>query len=178
MLTIHIPATRDFDERTETFIQYEPCTLKLEHSLISLQKWESKWHKSFLHSKNLTYEENLDYVRCMCVSSNPDPSVFRRLTRQNRKEIEDYIHDPMTATTFSNHDNRPSNKIITAEIVYYWMVTFGIPFECAKWHLNQLWTLINVCAIYNNPKKTDRKKAAQQRLAMNKARRAKYGTSG
>jgi hypothetical protein len=178
MLTINIPAKRDFDERTETFIQYEPCTIKLEHSLISLQKWESKWHKSFLYSKNLTPEEDLDYVRCMCVSSNVDPSVFSRLSHKNRKEIQDYIHDPMTATTFSNRDNRPSQKIITAELIYGWMVEFGIPFECAKWHLNQLFTLINVCAIQNNPKKMDKRMAGQQRSALNKARRAKYGTSG
>lgn len=178
MLTIYIPASRGFDEATETFVQYEPCTLKLEHSLISLQKWESKWHKSFMHSQNITPEENLDYVRCMCVSSNVDPSAFSRLTAQNRKEIEEYIHNPMTATTFSNRDNKQSNKIVTAEVVYYWMINFGIPFECAKWHLNQLMTLINVCAIYNNPKKLSKKEAAQQRMALNKARRAKYGTSG
>lgn len=178
MLTIKIPASRAFDEETETFVFYEPVTLKLEHSLISLHKWESKWHKSFLNSKDLTNEENLDYIRCMSIDSNISPSVLLRIGKDEQKRIRDYIQDPMTATTFSKHDDRPNRQIITAEIIYYWMITFEIPFECAKWHLNQLFALINVCAIKNNPKKMSAKASAKRRAELNEARRAKLGTSG
>lgn len=178
MLTIKIPASKAFDEETETFVFYEPVTLKLEHSLISLHKWESKWHKSFLNSTDLTVEENLDYIRCMCIDPNVSPSVLARIGKTEQDQIRDYIHDPMTATTFSRQEGRHNRQIITAELIYYWMISFEIPFECAKWHLNQLFALINVCAIKNNPKKMSAKASAKYRAELNEARRAKLGTSG
>ena len=179
MLPIKIPKSRFFDETKEEFVEYEPVTLKLEHSLISIQKWESKWHKSYLSSNDITPEESLDYIRCMSLDPNVDPIVFRRLTKKNLEEIKDYIRNPMTATTFSGNTNdHGRHSIITAEIIYYAMIANEIPFECAKWHLNQLLTLIKVCNIKNNPTKMNKRDAGKQRSALNKLRRAKTGSSG
>lgn len=179
MLQLTIPGARFFDERTEEFILYKPITLKLEHSLISIQKWESKWHKSYLSAKEFTAEEFRDYVRCMCLDSSVPSDTFLRLTRQNVLDIRAYIEDPMTATTFGKTNGKGPKQAVTAEIVYYWMVSYGIPFECAKWHINQLMTLIKVCGIKNSPKKAgNRKEAAASRQALNRARRARLGTSG
>lgn len=178
MLQLSLPACTLFDERTEEFIDCPAVHLKLEHSLISIQRWESKWHKSYLSSKGLTHDEILDYIRCMSLDPNIDPSVIRRLTSAQYAQIRQYIEDPMTATTFHNDKGKGRNMTITAEIVYYWMTSFGIPFECAKWHINQLLTLIQVCGIKNNPKKGKTRQSAKSRADLNKARRARLGTSG
>ena len=179
MLQITLPATRFFNESTEEYVMLDPVTLKLEHSLISIQRWESKWHKSYLSSTDLTREEKTDYLRCMSLDPNIDPKVFERLTKDDIMALKKYMTDPMTGTTFSKNNERPQHKIITAEIIYYWMTTYNIPFECAKWHINQLMTLIRVCSIKNSPKgKTNTREAAQSRAALNKARRARLGSSG
>lgn len=179
MLQIILPEIRSFDERTEEFITLSPVTLKLEHSLISLHKWESKWHKSYLHSQNLSSEEVLDYIRCMSLDPNLDVKVLDRLTQSNLKQIEEYVHNPMTATTFNVKDRKRDKTIITAEVLYYYMINFGIPFECAKWHLNQLFALIQVCSLKNAPsKKTNKKETAANWAALNKARRARTGSRG
>lgn len=181
MLQIMLPERRVFNEETEEFISLDPLTIKLEHSLISISKWESKWHKSYLSSDSYTTEEQLDYIRCMSLDPNLETKVLFRLTADDLKKIEEYIKNPMTATTFSKQERKGGRKqIITAEIIYYWMITYGIPFECAKWHLNQLMTLIEVCARKNAPSKQNGKKGSQRKQwsDLNKARRAKLGTSG
>ena len=182
MLQLKISSSRWFDEAREEFVIYPATSLKLEHSLISVQRWEAKWHKSFLNAKELTQEEVMDYVRCMSLDQNVDPSVFARLTSADVEKIKAYIADPMSATTFSSYQkNTPSRQIITAEIIYYWMTSFNIPFECAKWHLNQLLTLIRVCGIKGNPGgkiKGNSRELGKQRAALNKARRAKNGSLG
>lgn len=180
MLQITIPGARFFDERTEEFLTFKPTTLKLEHSLLSIHKWESKWHKSYLSAKEFTAEEFRDYVRCMCLDSSVPADTFLRLTRQNVIDIRAYMEDSMTATTFGKVGNTKGPKqTITAELIYYWMVSYGIPFECAKWHINQLMTLIKICGIKNAPQKRGNKKdAAASMQALNRARRAKLGTSG
>ena len=178
MLQITLPKARFFNEITEEFINLEPLTVRLEHSLISIQKWESKWHKSFLSAKSFTAEELSDYIRCMSLDPNVDPAFTQRLSVEDCEKIRAYMENPMTATTFSKNTKSGRNQIITAEIVYFWMTTFGIPFSCAKWHINQLLTLIEVCSIKNNPSKVGKKQSAAQRAALNKARRAKLGSSG
>lgn len=178
MLQIKLDKTRLFDEASEEFVYFEPTTLKLEHSLISIQKWESKWHKSFLSSSDKTLDEMMDYIRCMSLDPNVDPRFTMRLTEKEILQIKEYMDNPMTATTFSLDQKRPNHQIITAEIIYFWMTSMNIPFECAKWHINQLLTLIQVCSIKNNPKKMSKKEAGAQRAALNKARRAKLGSSG
>ena len=154
----------------------------MEHSLLSISKWEAKWKKSYLSSTDKTPEEVLDYIRCMTVRPvNVDPSVYQALTKENIETITNYIQDPMTATTI-NTIKRPGrkNEVITSEIVYYWMIAQNIPTEYEKWHINRLLTLIEVCAIKNdpNPKKMNRHEIARQNRALNAARRKRYGTRG
>lgn len=166
-----------YDEETNEFTYSKDVTLQLEHSLISVSLWESKWHKPFLHKdEDRTLEQTIDYVRCMTINKNVDPSVYLRLSNDDMKAITDYIDNPMTATTFNNQQNKgPMNReIVTAEIIYYWMVALQIPFECEKWHLNRLITLIEVCNIKNTPpKKMGKGDIARQNHALNKARHAR-----
>ena len=181
MLEIIVPGIDDWDERTEMFVpRVKEQTLRLEHSLVSLSKWESKWHKSFLSTPKKTNEEILDYIKCMTLTQGVDESVYTRLSEENVKAINDYIGDPMTATTFSNKETGKTNReIITAELIYYWMIAHQIPFECRKWHLNQLLTLIQVCNVKSAPPKRQSKKSvANQQAALNAARRKKYNTRG
>ena len=180
MLTVIIPETEEFDPKTNYFYIRKRQVLSLEHSLVSLAKWESKWKKPFLDGKDKTIEETIDYIRCMTITSNVDPEVYSRIPQSVMKQINEYINDPMTATTFSEDPNQKKNReIITAEIIYYWMVALQIPFECQKWHLNRLITLIRVCSIKNAPqKKMGRKEIMRSNSALNAARRKAYGSRG
>ena len=180
MLTIVIPETEEFDPVTSTFTVHKREVLNLEHSLVSLSKWESKWKKPFLTDKEKTPEETIDYVRCMTVNNNVDPSVYGRLSMSAVQQINDYISDPMTATTFSEDKNQKKNReVVTAELIYYWMVALQIPFECQKWHLNRLITLIRVCNIKNEPpKKMNKADIYRQNAALNAARRRMHGSKG
>lgn len=180
MLTIVIPETEEFDPVTSTFTVHKREVLNLEHSLVSLSKWESKWKKPFLTDKEKTPEETIDYVRCMTVNNNVDPSVYGRLSMSAVQQINDYISDPMTATTFSEDKNKKKNReVVTAELIYYWMVALQIPFECQKWHLNRLITLIRVCNIKNEPpKKMSKADIYRQNAALNAARRRMHGSKG
>lgn len=180
MLTIVIPESENYDPVKNEFITIKKQTLVLEHSLISLSKWESKWHKPYLSKDNKTEEELLDYIRCMTISTAVDPRVYLVLSPDNLKAIFDYIGDPMTATTIKKSKNSPSKEIITSEIIYYWMVALNIPFEpCQKWHLNKLLTFIEVCSIKNQPpKKMSKSDIYRRNSSLNAARRSKYGTRG
>ena len=180
MLTITVPAIEMWDEAKEEFVNAKEQTLLLEHSLVSLSKWEQKWHKSFLFTKDITFEETISYIKCMTLNEDVDQDVYSRLTRKNIEDINDYIKDPMTATTFRNIDNgRKNGEIVTAELIYYWMISLGIPFECREWHLNQLITLIRVCSIKNSPnKKMSRRELMSQNAALNAARRQQLNSRG
>ncbi len=180
MLKITIPYTELWDETNEEFIIVKEQTLSLEHSLVSLSKWESKWCKPFLVNKPKTAEETIDYIRCMTLTQNVDPYVYKCITNANVEKINDYIGQPMTATTFSNNPtDRPNREIITSELIYYWMIALNIPFECQKWHLNRLLTLIRVCNIKNQPsKKMSRADVMRRNSALNAARRKQYNTNG
>lgn len=180
MLTINVPITQEgWDEKKQEFIDPKYQTLQLEHSLVSLSKWESKWCKPFL-SSNKTDEESLDYIKCMTISRNVSPDVYDHLTSENIKAIEQYINAPMTATTFQNDNNSKLNReIITADIIYYWMIALQIPSEYQKWHLNRLLTLIRVCNIKNSPpKKRSKKDTAAYYAKLNAERRKKLNTKG
>ena len=180
MLKITIPAREMFDEVKQEFINTKEQTLQLEHSLVSLSKWESKWHKPFIDNRNLSTEENIDYIRCMTLTQNVDPEVYQYLSKENIKQINEYISDPMTATTFSNERSKGSGKeVLTSEILYYDMIALGIPFECQKWHLNRLITLIKVCNIKQNPPQKMSKGDIMRRNAeLNAARRKQFNTKG
>lgn len=177
MLTIVIPETELYDEVLNEFTIVKEQKLVLEHSLVSISKWESKWHKPFYDRKDKTVEETLDYVRCMSINA-VDPNVFLCLKPHMIKQINEYIEDPMTATTISSK-SKGSREVITAEIIYYWMISLNIPFECQKWHLNRLLTLINVCSIKNRPpKKMNPRDVMSRNASLNAARRKALHTRG
>lgn len=183
MLTITIPESSElWDERRQEFVTEKEVTLQLEHSLISLSKWESKWHKPFFSKEPMTDEETLSYIQYMTLSpKNLESSVYLRLTRENVDEILAYIHDPMTATTFSNNESRRGigRERITSELIYYWMIALQIPVEFEKWHLNRLITLIRVCEIKNTPpKKMSQGEIMRRNAALNATRRKQLGTKG
>jgi hypothetical protein len=181
MLEITIPEREMWLEDKEEFVYIKETHLQLEHSLISLKKWESKWHKPFLEEKDLTEEEIRDYIRCMTLTKGVDPDIYRYITPSVKKEIIDYIKDPMTATWFSKRDQNGVGKkrIVTAEIIYYWMITLNIPVQFEKWHLNQLMTLIRVCNAENaTPKKMSKRDILTNNARINAARRAKHKSKG
>ena len=182
MLTLQIPPREFFDERKQEFINFEGCSLQMEHSLISLSEWEAKWKKPFLNKpENRTNEELLDYFRCMTITKNVNPLAFASLTQEHINTIGNYINDPMTATWFSE-DGKPSKRpteVVTSELIYYWMIAQNIPFECRKWHLNRLLTLIRVCNVKNNPpKKMSKADIARRQRELNEQRKKKLGTKG
>lgn len=179
MLKIMVPSGELYDEQTERFITVNGRELQLEHSLVSISKWESKWKKPFLSGEAKSREETIDYIRCMTISQNVDPNVFLGLSEANIDAVNRYIDDPMTATTFKNSQKKPNRQIITSEIIYYWMISLEIPMECQKWHLNRLLTLIRVCDEKNQPgKKKSRKDIIAENRALNQIRRARTGSRG
>lgn len=179
MLTITIPARELYDEKNQMFFNTKEQTLRLEHSLVSISKWELKWRKAFLKKDEKTNEEIIDYIKCMTITQNVDPNVYNFLTRSNINEIIEYIDNPMTATTFANNENNNSREVITSELIYYWMISFNIPMECQRWHLNRLLTLIRVCSIKNTPpKKMNKREVANRYAKLNAARRNKMNSKG
>lgn len=181
MLTITIPAKEGFNNNTSEFLTIKKeQKLQLEHSLLSLSKWESKWHKPFLGRDEMSLEEILDYIRCMTLTPNVDQEVYYRLTDDNISEIRKYINDPMTATTIrESNDGSGSHEILTSEIIYYDMIALAIPFECQKWHLNRLITLIKVCNIKNSPqKKMSVSEIYSRNKALNEARKKQLNSKG
>lgn len=181
MLKLIIPGTENWDERTETFITDEPMVLELEHSLYALSRWESKWHKSFLSTKQLTEDEFMDYIQSMIIN---DPfievsTLRQRLTRSNYDDIHSYIENPMSATKIYNDDTKSGKDTITAELIYYWMSTLQIPFSCEHWHLNRLFKLVEVASIKNNPpKKMSKKEILARNANLNEKRKQQYNTKG
>lgn len=189
MLEIVVPSQKYefFDERNEEFINVEvkETKLQLEHSLISIKKWESKYHKPFLGSKDKTYEELCDYIECMTLNHGVDKSIYKWIPDDIVNKVVEYIKDPMTATKFNDERligaQRSSREYVSAEIIYYWMISLNIPVEFQKWHLNQLLTLIKVVNIKNDKdsnKKIDKRAAARERARLNAERRAKFNTNG
>lgn len=169
-----------FDPSTQRFITTKEQKLSFEHSLLSIVKWESKWHKPYLSREPKTEEENIDYIRCMCLTPNVDPNVFYAIDEKSAQAIADYIANPMTATTIKKDDKRPSREIITNELIYFWMTQFNIPFDpCQKWHFNRLMMLIQVAAVKNQPsKKMSKKDILSRNMALNAQRKARMGTHG
>lgn len=180
MLQLTVGQDEYYDARLERFVKIKPIVVRLEHSLKSLAKWESKWKKPFLSKNKITKEESIDYIRCMETTGSVDPEVFDYLTSDQLQQIDNYINDKMTATTINKRGpQKPSREIVTAEVIYFWMIQHGIPPEYEKWHLNRLLTLIEVCSIKGGPnKKMSMKDQMAEQRALNAARKAKHKTRG
>lgn len=180
MLSIVVGATEAFDETTQEFITQGGIELQLEHSLLSLSKWESKHEKPFLGKTEKSRDEILDYVRCMLLPINPPGDFLEKLSQEHFDEINAYLDRKMTATWFSEQPGAPrSREVITSELIYYWMTVFHIPFECETWHLNRLFTLIRICNVKQaKPNKMSRAEIAKRNRELNAQRRAQMGTSG
>lgn len=182
MLVLEVPLEESFDESKMEFVTTMAHKLELEHSLVSLSKWESKFGKPFLSTENKTSEETIWYIGAMSVAGEIPPEVFTKLTDEHVKAISDYINDKQTATWFRENPNKKINReIITAEIIYYWMLTMNIAKECENWHLNRLITLVRTVSEKNNPPKkgrVDRAEMARQREELNRRRLAAAGHSG
>lgn len=180
MLTIEVPiGAESWDEDRQKFVT-PSFTIELEHSLASLSKWEAKFEKPFLSKQEKSPEEIFAYIKLMTLTPVVPPEIFLRLSEDNVKAINDYINAPMTATTFRvDGPQRPTQEIHTAEVIYYWMFSAGIPIECENWHLNRLFTLIKVFSAKNSPqKKMSKAEAMRQQRDLNAKRRAETGSSG
>lgn len=183
MLQLVLPATEGWDEKTEEFVTLrKEQRLTLEHSLLSISKWESKWHKPFLTNDTKTPEEIIDYIKCMTITQNVSDETYQRMTTDSIAQVNTYIADSMTATTFRKEMQRPRHgNFITSEVVYYWMFSYQIPIECERWHLNRLLTLIRVFSEYNKPKNkkhVNQRELADARNAMNDRRRKALNSKG
>lgn len=181
MLQITIPETELFDEARQEFIYVnKPVTLTLEHSLVSISKWEAKWKKPYISDEEKSTEEVIDYVRCMTITQNVDPDIYYALSMDDFQKIKEYIDDPHTATTITEREKtRKNGEGVTSELIYYWMCAYQIPFEAQKWHFNRLMTLIRIAGIKNNSEQKMSKDAAyKQQRELNAMRRAKHKTKG
>lgn len=178
MLTITIPSREFFDEENEIFVYSKEQTIRLEHSLVSISKWEAIFEKPFLESNDNTWNESLEYIRCMTITQNVPRGVYNYLTDENLRTINEYMEANMTATTVPKSGGT-SREIVTSELIYYWMIALDIPFECQKWHINRLLMLINVCNVKNSPpKKRSPAEIMARNRTLNESRKKKYNTRG
>lgn len=179
MLTIVIEEQDGFDESLNKFVKQPRVKLSLEHSLVSLAKWESRYHKAFLSRDDKSIEETLYYIKCMTITQNVDDKVYGRIDQSIINKVTTYIENPMTAMKFPKKEGPGSREIVTADIIYYWMVSFNIPLECQKWHLNRLLALIKVCSIRNQPpKKMSRSELLRRQKELNAQRRSRLNSPG
>lgn len=181
MLEIIVPEVEAFDETTSEFKEVFPAIkLDLEHSLVTLSKWEKKYKKPFLTDKEKTPEEVFGYVEAMIMTPSYPPNILQRMSQDNLDQINAYIESSESATTFRDMPKKTGpNEIVTSELIYYWMTAFSIPAEYETWHLNRLFSLIRIASIKNSkPTKQSRREAAEDRRKANEARRAQFNTTG
>jgi hypothetical protein len=176
MLEIDVVLEDFYDETTERFVPSKSETVRLEHSLVSVSKWEAVWEQAFLGSKEKTTDQTVSYIKMMIVGAEPPPGVFQKLLEKHIEQVKEYVGAAMSATKLSTDKNAPSSKeIVTSELIYYWMISLNVPVEFEHWHLNRLITLIRVINLKNTPKK---KMSNSERRALNRQRLAKHNTRG
>lgn len=179
VLRLEIVTEEEFDSREGKFVSASSTVIWLEHSLLSLSKWESEWEIPFLSTTEKTLEQTVSYIRFMMLGDEDPEKIIPKLKKEHLEAINDYINKKMTATSFPNMKQDPQQETVTAELVYYWMIALGVPFECENWHFNRLLTLIRVCNVKNSkPDKVNRRQSAADRKALNEARRAQWKTRG
>lgn len=184
MLTLTIPETEMFNEATNEFVHFKEMEIKLEHSLVSISKWEMKWHQAFLTDKELTQEQIFDYIKCMTIGNTIDDSMLLRFNEDHVRKIKEYIEDKKSATWFNdeNQNGKKSREVLTSELIYYYMIAYKIPFECQKWHLNRLITLIRICSIkteqMQGKNKMSKNDVYKNNRDLNAQRRAKLHSKG
>lgn len=181
VLTLEIPETTDlWDSANEEFISVPKTTLRLAHSLVSISKWEAHWHKSYFETRDKTSEEAMDYIKCMTIDRNVDPLVYYVLSEKDVAKIEAYLNDPMTATKIYNPTEQTKNREkLTSELIYYLMISYNIPVEFERWHINRLLTLLEVFQVKTTPpKKRSRAELAKYYAELNAKRCKEWGTSG
>lgn len=178
MLELDVTAPEMYDEETKKFV-LEKRRVRLEHSLVTVSKWESFWEVAFLGDKPKTPEQTVSYIRMMIVGDEPPPEIFQSLVEHHIEEIQKYIGAKMTATTVPELNETPGRKeTITSELIYYWMISMQVPVEFEHWHLNRLIMLIRVIGFKNKPKSKQPRMTLAQRRALNEERLAKYNTRG
>lgn len=179
MIDIQIKSELLWDEAREEFLEIPPMVITLEHSLVSISKWEAEYCKPFLSKTPMTNDELKYYIKCMTITKNVPDEVYNGLTNENMVNIEKYIDRPMTATTVRDNNKNGRNQVVTSEVIYSWMVAQNIPFECQKWHLNRLMMLIRVCTAHNQPeKKLSQRELMRRNAAMNAANRKRFKSRG
>lgn len=182
MLEILIKEKELYDEVKQEFVTVPEKKIRLEHSLVSISKWESKWKKPFLKPNYVFAEEEfLDYIRCMTITQNVPVDVYKWMDRSEMKAVKDYINEERTATKFNdlNKQNKRTRQIVTSELIYYWMTAYNIPIECQCWHLSRLLTLIRICSIKNSPgKKMSKNDIINQNRHLNEERKKLLGSRG
>jgi hypothetical protein len=172
MLTITVLGEEHWDQENEKFVYPDSFKLELEHSLVSLSKWESKWEVPFLGEKPKTTEMVLDYIECMILTPDPPADWISKLSKENIEEITAYFDSKQSATWFNDHHPEPkTGETITSELVYYWLDICDIDWQAQYWHLNRLLTLVKIHTVKQaKPKPMSRSEMLRRRRALNKQR--------
>lgn len=186
MLTLEILGNEFLDESTMEILYPDATKIQLEHSLVALSKWESEHEKPFLSTEDKTADEVYSYIQAMTITPNVPPEVYFAMSAENLEAINDYMNRKMTATTVYEPptNNRGKKQTITAELIYAWMIAYGVDIECETWHLNRLFMLLRVRYIHlqeqnpNTKKRTPPAEAAASRRELNRRRLAEMGTTG
>ena len=176
-----VPGSWDGKKRVKKLMTVPPIHLEMEHSLLSISKWESKWKIPFVECQNMTPEQFIDYCRCMTINRQKDQNVYQYLMNVDAQKIGDYMADSMSARILSKKNSRKGQNRtrMTSDYFYYMMIQLGIPFECEKWHFGRLMALIDCCqANSGNEPPMSYRERQKYYAELNAQRRRMLGTKG